>query len=157
MLLRDLLRERGLDPARLIVLRNDLHPDDISSDFASIADVHEAGVLSMYDRMQDGVRIADGTDVLSFVATGAGCGRLTAFRRFALRSRGNVPGDIVYDYDGAHLLHSFIARAAQPVFYDTTELPGLDDLFGHLMVRWPEPLTDNIRPASAPIVVVASL
>lgn len=156
MLLRDVLRARGLDPARLVVLRNDLHPDDVSSDFASIADVQKVGVLAMYDRMQDGARIADGTDVLSFVATGEGCGRLTAFRKFMLRSPGNVPGDIVYDYDGAHLLHSFIARAAQPVFYDTTELSGLDDLLGHLTVRWPKPLTDNIRPASAPIAVVDS-
>jgi hypothetical protein len=82
---------------------------------------------------------------------------LTAFRRFTRRERGNVPGDIVYDYDAAPLLHAFIARAAQPTFYDTRDLDALDDLVGKLTVRWPEPLDENIRAASdASIIVIES-
>lgn len=145
--LLDLLRARGLDPTNMIAIRTDLHPDDTSSDFRTIDNVLRAGVLPMYDRMQDGPRIGDGADVLSFVATEPNQGRLIAFRRFSLRASGNVPGDIVYDYDGAHLLHSFIARAATPVFYDAQELSALDDLVGHLEVQWPEPMAENILPA----------
>ena len=67
------------------------------------------------------------------------------------------PGDIVYDYDAAPLLHAFIARAAQPTFYDTRDLDALDDLVGKLTVRWPEPLHENIRAAGdASIIVIES-
>ena len=152
--LRDVLRARGLDPANIVAIRNELHPDDASSDFRTIDDVLRAGVLPMYDRMQDGPRMGDGADVLSFVATGHGHARLIAFRRFKLRASGNVPGDIVYDYDGAHLLHSFIARAATPMFYDTQELPALDDLIGNLVVQWPEPMAENILPADSERIMV---
>jgi len=152
--LRDVLRARGLDPANIVAIRNELHPDDASSDFRTIDDVLRAGVLPMYDRMQDGPRMGDGTDVLSFVATEHGTARLIAFRRFKLRASGNVPGDIVYDYDGAHLLHSFIARAATPMFYDTQELPALDDLIGNLVVQWPEPMAENILPTDSERIMV---
>ncbi len=153
----DVLRARGLDPAGVIAIRNELHPDDASEDFRTIADVSNAGVLLMYDRMQDGPRLGEDAHVMSFVATENGCARLIAFRRFVLRASGSVPGDIVYDYDGAHLLHSFIARAATPMFYDVQRLPALDDLAGTLLTRWAEPLSDNIRPADDEGITVVSM
>lgn len=153
MRLRDVLRTRGLDPGRITAIRNVLHPDDVSQDFRSIADVMRIGVLPMYDRMQDGPRIEDDTDVLSFVARESGRAMLTGFRRFRLRSAGNVPGDIVYDYDGAHLLHSFIARAARPTFYDTQGRDGLDDLVDALVIAWPEAV-QNIVSADDPHLVI---
>jgi hypothetical protein len=61
------------------------------------------------------------------------------------RRKGLVPGDIVYDYEAAPLLHSFISRARCPVFYDAVDLDGLEDLFGRLVVRWPAPLVRNVR------------
>ncbi|WP_204307090.1 hypothetical protein, partial [Klebsiella aerogenes] len=70
----------------------------------------------MLDRMQDGPRIAHEALVLSFAACEDGRARLTGFRRFLMRREGIVPSDIVYDYDAAHLLHAFIARASAPVF-----------------------------------------
>ena len=146
--LGELLQARGLSSARTVAIRNTLHPDDTSSDFRSIDDVLRAAALSTYDRMQDGPRFGDDAEVLSFIAMDHGSARLTAFRRFTRRERGNVPGDIVYDYDAAPLLHAFIARAAQPTFYDTRDLDTLDDLVGKLVVRWPEPLHENIRAAS---------
>ena len=152
--LGDLLRIRGTDPAGLVAIRNTLHPDDSSRDFRDIDDVRRAGALPMYDRMQDGPRIADGADVLSFIAIDRGSAQLTAFRRFALRTAGNVPGDIVYDYDGAHLLHSFIARATTPIFYDALELSALDDLIGKLVVQWPMPIVENILSANNERLVV---
>lgn len=154
--LGDLLRARGVDPAGMVAIRNTLHPDDDSQDFRDINDVCQAGALPMYDRMQDGPRIVDGSDVLSFIATENGGARLTAFRRFTLRATGNVPGDIVYDYDGAHLLHSFIARAVTPTFYDAFELDALDDLIGNLLVQWPEPMSDDIRSANDSCLVVSN-
>ena len=113
-----------------------MHPDDASADFRDIDAVDAAGVLGMYDRMQDGAVIADGSAVLSFVALPDGLARLTDFREFKLRSAGNVPGDIVYDYDAAHLLHAFIARARTPVFYDAFDLDGLQDAIGTWVVAW---------------------
>ncbi len=145
--LGELLRARGIVSGDAIAARTTLHPDDASSDFRSIDDVRRAAALSTYDRMQDGPRFGDGARVLSFVATANGGATLTAFRHFTRRERGNVPGDIVYDYDAAPLLHAFIARAAQPVFYDTHDLDALDDLIGRLTVRWPEPLSNDILPA----------
>lgn len=154
--LQDLLRARGLDVTRTIAIRNELHAEDMSDDFRSIGDVQRAGVLLMYDRMQDGARIADDTPVLSFIATTDGHAQLAAFRQFKLRAGGNVPGDIVYDYDAAHLLHSFIARATMPTFYDAFELSALDDLIGKLVVQWPESAGDNIRAASDAGLVIVS-
>lgn len=144
--LGEFLRSRQLDAA--IAIRNTLHPDDISSDFGDIAGVETAGALAMYDRMQDGAVIADSQKVLSFIALADGQARLTGYRTFTLRARGNVPGDIVYHYDAAPLLHSFIARAKAPTFYDALDADGLEHEVGRLIVRWPQPLTRHIRDAS---------
>ncbi|MEW6639231.1 MAG: hypothetical protein AB1586_01910 [Pseudomonadota bacterium] len=145
--LADLLRNRGLDPAAVTAICNDLHPEHACDDFRTIADLDRAGVLHMYDRMQDGPRIAHDRCVLSFMALPDGKARLTAHRRFAMRRPGIAPGDIVYDYDAAHLLHSFIAHATAPVFYDVRDESGLEDLIGALVVQWPAPLTQDIRDA----------
>jgi hypothetical protein len=153
--LSELLAARGLHPARIVAIRNSLHPDDVSADFRNIDDVIHADALPMYDRMQDGPRIDHATLVLSFMALPDGQARLTGFRKFMLRRQGNVPGDIVYHYDAAHLLHSFIARAAVPCFYDAVEEDGLEDLIGQLVLQWPEPLARNILDAGdAGLVVV---
>lgn len=154
--LADVLAARGLDAATITVLRNTLHPDDMCSDFQTLEDVAQANALPMLDRMQDGPRIAHETLVLSFAATDGGRAKLTSFRRFLMRREGIVPGDIVYDYDAAHLLHSFIARATTPVFYDAFDEAGMDDLIGRLTVQWPAPLDHDIRDASdAAIICIA--
>jgi hypothetical protein len=152
--LGDLLRTRGFDPAGMTAIRNTLHPEDISTDFRDLADVIAANVLTMYDRMQDGPKIANDTLVLSFAATEDGQAQLTGLRTFLLRRQGIVPGDIVYDYDAAHLLHAFIARAQTPCFYDAIERSGLDDLFGKLIVQWRKPLSENILSASNDALMV---
>lgn len=154
--LGDVLHARGLHPAGMVAIRNTLHPDDASSDFRNIDDVLRANVLAMYDRMQDGPRIGDDTPVLSFVGLAGGQAKLTGFRRFMVRRPGVVSGDMVYDYDAAHLLHSFIARAETPTFYDVSDEPGLDDLVGRLVVQWPEPLARNIRAASDPDLAIVN-
>jgi len=151
--LADLLATRGLDATTIIAIRNTLHPADMSSDFRTIEDVAQANALQMLDRMQDGPRIAHESLVLSFAAIDEDRARLTAFRRFLMRREGIVPGDIVYDYDAAHLLHSFIARATTPVFYDAFDEAGMDDLIGKLIVRWPAPLDHDIRNASDPAII----
>jgi hypothetical protein len=155
--LGELLQARGFDPVGAMAIRNTLHAEDISNDFRDLADVISANALPMYDRMQDGPRIAHQTAVLSFAATDGGQACLTSLRTFLLRKPGSVPGDIVYDYDAAHLLHSFIARATTPCFYDAIDREELNDLFGRLVVQWPEPLSDNILAANddALTVVVA--
>lgn len=152
--LGDVLCARGLLTSTTIAIRNSLHPDDVSDDFRDTEAIVSAGVIDMYDRMQDGPVIADGSRVLSFVAMDDGLARLTAFRTFKLRAGGNVPGDIVYDYDAAHLLHAFIARAAKPMFYDAVEIGGLEDLVGTLIVHWPEPLVTHVRRADDKGLVV---
>lgn len=139
-----LLAARGLDAATILAIRNTLHTDDMSRDFRTLADVIEANALPMLDRMQDGPRIAPNARVLSFAACEDGRARLTGFRRFLMRRQGIVPTDIVYDYDAAHLLHAFIARAATPVFYDAFDEDGLADLIGTLIVQWPQPLERDI-------------
>lgn len=145
--LAELLRHRSIDPTTVTAIRNDLHPEHACDDFRSIGDLDRAGVLHMYDRMQDGPRIAHDRRVLSFMALPDGRARLTAYRRFAMRRPGIAPGDIVYDYDAAHLLHSFIAHASAPVFYDVRDESGLEDLIGTLVVAWPAPLAQDIRAA----------
>lgn len=155
--LGELLRARGLLSGGTVAIRNTLHPDDASSDFRCIDDVQRAAALATYDRMQDGPRFGDDAEVLSFIAIEDGSATLTAFRRFTRRERGNVPGDIVYDYDAAPLLHAFIARAAHPTFYDTRDLDALDDLIGRLVVRWPEPLHENIRAAHDENILVVEI
>lgn len=155
--LGELLRARNLLTPSTIAIRNALHPEDVSDDFMDTDSIATAGVLNMYDRMQDGAVIADGSRVLSFVTLNDDRARLTAFRTFKLRAGGNVPGDIVYDYDAAHLLHAFIARATKPMFYDAFAIDGLDDLMGNLIVHWPQPLAVNVRDAGdAGLVVVAT-
>jgi hypothetical protein len=154
--LADLLAARGLDAASIIAIRNTLHAEDMSSDFRTLSDVIDANALPMLDRMQDGPRIAHEALVLSFAACEDGRARLTGFRRFLMRREGIVPTDIVYDYDAAHLLHAFIARAATPVFYDAFDETGLEDLIGTLVVQWPQPLEQNIRNASDPGLAVAA-
>jgi hypothetical protein len=145
--LADLLRSRGVRPEDVTAIRNDLHPEHICSDFRTIADLETAGVLHMYDRMQDGPRIPHDRRVLSFMALPEGQAKLTADRRFSMRRPGIAPGDIVYDYDAAHLLHSFIASANAPVFYDAVDEVGLEDLIGRLVVQWPEPMAEDVREA----------
>jgi hypothetical protein len=150
-----LLTARGLDAQGMVAIRNTLHPEDTSAEFLDINDVISANAIGMYDRMQDGVLIAHETRVLSFAALDNGQAKLTGFRKFLLRRPGIVPGDIVYDYDAAHLLHSFIARAATPMFYDAPDEEGLDDLIGHLVLQWPQPLTHNILRADDAGLMVA--
>ena len=76
------------------------------------------------------------------------------FRRFTARRKGLVPADIVYYYDAAHLLHSFIARARCPIFCDAVEQDGLQDLYGRLVVHWPKPHMRSIRPANDSAITV---
>ena len=154
--LKDLLGARGFDPRAIVAIYNTLHPDDVCESFRTIDDVVRAGALPMLDRMQDGPLIEHDTLVLSFVALPDGRAKLTGFRRFLMRRQGVVPGDIVYDYEAAHLLHSFIARAATPVFYDAIDEEGLDDLIGQLVITWPEPVTKHIREASDPMLEVVA-
>lgn len=152
--LADLLAARGLDAATIVAIRNTLHADDVSNDFRTLADVVDANALPMLDRMQDGPRIAHDALVLSFAALDDERAKLTGFRRFLMRREGIVPTDIIYDYDAAHLLHAFIARADAPVFYDAFDEPGVDDLIGVLVVQWPQPMEQNIIEASDPGLTV---
>jgi hypothetical protein len=154
--LADLLRTRGLDAAKIVAVRNTLHPSDMSNDFRDMDDVIAANALPMLDRMQDGPCIAHEALVLSFAALDENRARLTGFRRFLMRRQGIVPSDIVYDYDAAHLLHAFIARAHAPVFYDAFDEDGLEDLIGTLVVQWPLPVERHILDASDPALVITS-
>ena len=111
----------------------------------------------MYDRMQDGPRIDHAASVLSFVALPDGQARLTGFRKFMLRRQGNVPGDIVYDYGAAHLLHSVHRPRSGALLLRYDRGNGLDDLIGHLVLQWPQPLTRKILQATdAELTIVAS-
>ena len=154
--LAELLQARGFDAAKIVAVRNTLHPSDMSNDFRNLDDVVAANALPMLDRMQDGPCIAHEALVLSFAALDEGRARLTGFRRFLMRRQGIVPSDIVYDYDAAHLLHAFIARAHAPVFYDALDEDGLEDLIGTLVVLWPQPVERYIVDASDPALVVAT-
>lgn len=154
--LADLLAARGLDAAAIVAVRNTLHPADMSNDFRSMDDVIAANALPLLDRMQDGPRIPHGALVLSFAALDHDRARLTGFRRFLMRREGIVPTDIVYDYDAAHLLHAFIARAETPVFYDAFDEEGLNDLIGRLVVQWPQPMARDIVGAGDAGLVIAS-
>lgn len=152
--LADILRARRLDPSDILISYNDLHPSDTCSDFRTIADVVNVNAHHLLDRMQDGLQIANDTLVMSFVRFGNDRARLSHFRRFFSRRQGNVPGDIVYDYDAAHLLHAFIARAQSPHFYDVQDEVGLSDLIGQLTVQWPEGDSGVILRADSPFIVV---
>jgi hypothetical protein len=151
--LADILQCRALQPAEILATYNDIHPEDTCADFRSVADAMNVNAHHLLDRMQDGPRIANDARVMSFVAIGDGRARLTAFRRFSMRRQGIVPTDIVYDYDAAHLLHAFIARASLPFFYDAWDEDGLDDLIGHLIVKWPEGRRDDILYANDPLLL----
>jgi hypothetical protein len=150
-----LLRGRGLHEHGVRAIRHTLHAEDRSDDFPSLGHVVRHNLLPVYERMQDGRRLGHDNALLSFVAEPDGYARLVGYRRVFARRRGIVPGDIVYDYEAAPLLHSFISRARCPVFYDTIDLTGLDDLFGNLVIRWPAPprykvlRVDADRPAAA--------
>lgn len=148
--LGQLLKERLLPIGGTRALRVRLNHQDRSDDFTSTADLVRLRAIGLYERMQDGRMLGADTPVLTFAAEGEGRARLVGYRRFVARRKGLVPGDIVYDYDAAHLLHSFIARARCPVFYDAFDLSGLDDLLGRLVVAWPAPMMRNIRAADDP-------
>jgi hypothetical protein len=152
--LADVLSGRGLQPTEILVTYNDLHPADTCADFRTITDVMDINAHHLLDRMQDGPRIANDTLVMSFVGLGDSRALLTGFRRFFMRRQGIVPGEIVYDYDAAHLLHAFIARAQSPHFYDVQDQDGLSDLIGQLTVQWPDESTQAILRADSPLLVI---
>ncbi|MFO1114599.1 MAG: hypothetical protein U1E28_02885 [Beijerinckiaceae bacterium] len=154
MTLAELLLARGIESSGLLAHRNALDPRDASDAFATIGDLARTGHDLVYERMQDGPAFGDTAQVLSFRAEDGGRARLAGFRRLKARRPGIAPGDIVYDYDVAHLLHDFISRAKNPVFYDAFDLEGLEDLVGRLVVRWPEAY-GKIAPAGQPELIVA--
>lgn len=154
MTLAELLLARGFDPAALTAHRNTLDPRDASADFRTIDDLAPTGHDLVYERMQNGRVFGEEAQVLSFRGEAAGRGRLAALRRLAARRPGVAPGDIVYDYDIAHLLHDFIGRAARPTFYDAFEIAGLEDLVGRLVVQWPKPLIRKRLNAADPGLIV---
>jgi len=149
-----LLRARGFDDPGMRALRVTLNRQDRSSDFACLDDLVRANVVGLYERLQDGRRLGCGNRVLTFLAEPGGRARLVGFRRFISRRKGLVPGDIVYDYDAAPLLHSFIARAQCPVFYDAIDEDGLEDLCGTLVVRWPKPYMRQVRTAHDSAILI---
>lgn len=149
-----LLRSRGLDPAAIVAHRNTLDPRDASDDARSIEELARTGHDLVYERMQNGRAFGAQARVLSFRGEAGGRARFAGFRRLAARRPGIAPGDIVYDYDVAHLLHDFIARAKHPTFYDAFEIEGLDDLVGRLVVQWPKPYMRKRRMADDPGIVV---
>lgn len=142
------LDSHGMDPTDMLACRVTLNPRDADADFRSTADLLRLKCLLTYARMQDGRRLGIDRNLLLFVAEPVGAARLFGHYHFRARRRGIAPGDIVYDYDAAHLLHSFIARARHPTFYDAFELPGLDAHFGTLAVSWPAPMMRAVRPAT---------
>ena len=154
MILAELLRQRGLESQTPLAYRNSLDPRDIGDGRRTIADLAATGHDLAYARMQDSRRFGQEADVLCFTAEPNGLARLRGFRRFVARRPGIVPGDIVYDYDIADLLHDFAARAKRPFFYDSFELDGLDDAFGNLVIRWPAPLMIARRPADHPGLII---
>lgn len=86
MTLAELLHSRGLHAENLVAIRNDLHPEHACSDFRAIGDLETAGVLQMYDRMQDGPRIAHDSCVLSFMALACAALKPNYLRRGPMRS-----------------------------------------------------------------------
>lgn len=141
-----LLVARGVDQ-RAIAYRVSLNPRDRDQDFRTTRDLVETKALFAYARMQDGMRFGAEAQVLIFAAEPALTARFFGYFTFRARRQGIAPGDIVYDYEVAHLLHSFIARARKPVFYDAFEQDGMDDLVGTLTIQWPKPALRSILPA----------
>ena len=154
MTLGDCLSARGLAPATLLAHRISLNPKDASPDFRTTADLLRDGHILAYQRMQDGRCFGQEAKVLAFAAEPQGRARLIGFRRLIARRRGNVPGDIVYDYDRAHLLHDFSGRARWPTFYDALEEEGLEHLIGRLLLNWPRPHFHALKPACDPFLTV---
>lgn len=155
MILASLLAARGLDPASLLAHRNTLDPRDASADAPSLAALAASGHDLVYERMQDGRAFGAEAHVLSFRGEDGGRARLAGFRRLVARRPGVAPGDIVYDYDVAHLLHDFIARAKRPTFYDAFPLDGVADLVGRLVVQWPKPyMRKRLRADDARLLIV---
>ena len=156
MTLASLLRARGFDPAGIVAHRNTLDPRDAGEGCRSIADLAPTGHDLVYERMQNGRAFGAEAQVLSFRGEAGGAARLAGFRRLVARRPGVAPGDIVYDYDVAHLLHDFISRAKHPTFYDAFEIEGVEDLVGKLVVQWPVPLMrKRLRADDARLDVVA--
>jgi hypothetical protein len=143
------LAARGLDPAPLLAFRNTLDRRDADAHWRTIADLEASDHVRVYERMQDGRAFPHEAQVLCFVGEPGGLARFVGFRRFFARRPGVAPGDIVYDPDLAHLLHNFISRARRPMFYDSVDIPGLDDLIG-FRIQWPRPLMIRKRPATHP-------
>lgn len=149
------LRTCGVEPADTLACRISLNPQDAGDEFRTTADLLRQKCVLTYARMQDGRRLGADRDVLLFLAEPAGIARLFGHFHFRARRKGIAPGDIVYDYDAAHLLHSFIARAHHPTFYDAFEIAGLEAFFGTLTVRWPAPMMRAIRRADDEAITVA--
>lgn len=155
MNLASLLTARGLDPVKIIAHRNTLDPRDASADAPSLAALAKTGHDLVYERMQNGRAFGAEAQVLSFRGEAQGRARLAGFRRLVARRPGVAPGDIVYDYDVAHLLHDFISRAKRPTFYDAFALEGVGDLVGKLVVQWPKPyMRDRLRADDERIAIV---
>ncbi|HMN71744.1 MAG TPA: hypothetical protein PKA55_07730 [Rhodoblastus sp.] len=155
MILASLLAARGLDPASILAHRNTLDPRDASADAPSLAALAATGHDLVYERMQNGRAFGVEAQVLSFRGEAGGRARLAGFRRLVARRPGVAPGDIVYDYDVAHLLHDFIGRAKHPTFYDAFPLEGVGDLVGRLVVQWPKPyMRRRLRAADAGLAVI---
>ena len=152
--LATLLVARGLDPSGLIAHRNTLDPRDRSADAPSLEHLAKTGHDLVYERMQNGRVFGAEAQVMSFRGEAGGRARLSGFRRLVARRPGIAPGDIVYDYDVAHLLHDFISRAKHPTFYDAFPLEGLGDLVGRLVVQWPKPYMRRRLRADDPNLVV---
>ena len=119
-----ILAERDLQGQAPLALRLSLNRRDRSSDFRTTADLVSEGVAGLYARLQDGRRFGDEAKVLVFIAEADGVARLAGVQHLVAWRKGLVPSDIVHDYDAAHLLHGFIARARCPVFHDAFEEPG---------------------------------
>lgn len=145
--LGEYLSALGIAPADALACRVALNPRDADADFRATEDLLRHKCLLTYARMQDGRRLGIDSAVLLFAAEKGGIARLHGHFRFRARRKGIAPGDIVYDYDAAHLLHSFIARARHPTFYDAFEIAGLEADFGRLTVAWPAPMMRAIRRA----------
>ena len=157
MNLATLLAARGLDPASVIAHRNTLDPRDASPDARSIGALAKTGHDLVYERMQNGPVFGAEAQVLSFIGEAQGRARLSAFRRLRARRPGIAPGDIVYDYDVAHLLHDFIGRSKRPTFYDAFDIEGVGDLVGKLVVQWPKPyMRKRLRADDSGLLVLES-
>lgn len=135
--LHDLLTRHGIVGPRLIAHRIQLDPADTCEETPDTGALIARDEALFYERMQDGLLFGPEARVLSFVDDGEGRVCLVAFRLFKARRPGTVPGDIVYDYDRAHLLHNFIARAKEPCFYDAFDESGLEDVIGRWRFVWP--------------------